>query len=377
MMEQVPFIDLKAQYAAYREELDEAMARVVRSGGFVQGPEVVALEAELAAYVGARHCVSCASGTDALYIALRALDIGPGDEVITTGFSFFATAGAISLVGAVPVFADIDPATCNIDPRRIGTLITDRTKAILPVGLYGQCADMDAISAIAGRRGLAVVEDAAQSFGATYRGRRSCSLGRISCTSFYPAKPLGSFGEGGALFTSDDGLAIRMRQIMNQGQRAGYDHVTVGINGRLHALQAAVLRVKLAHFDDELILRQKVAARYRSALAGIAGLALPVVLDGGDSVYAQYTVRTKQRATLREHLSALGVPTAVHYPKPIYRQEAYAHFGQEWLERAMELCPNCELAAGEVLSLPFGPFLSELDQERVCSGLRAFGGRGA
>ncbi len=372
MLQQVPFIDLKAQYAAYRMELDEAMGRVVQSGGFVQGPEVAALEAELAAYVGVKHCVSCASGTDALYISLRAIGIGAEDEVITTGFSFFATAAAISLVGARPVFADIQPGTCNIDPRRIEALITGRTKAIMPVGLYGQPADMDAIAAIAARRGLMVVEDAAQSFGSLYRGRRSCGLAAVGCTSFYPAKPLGSFGEGGAIFTNDDAIAERMRQIMNQGQKAGYDHVTVGINGRLHSLQAAVLRVKLAHFDEELAIRQKVAARYREALMDTAGLALPVICDDCVSVYAQYTVRASRRAALREHLSALGVPTAVHYPKPIFRQEAYAHFGQDWSTRAIELCPNCEAAAAEVLSLPFGPFLSESDQDRVVTGLLSF-----
>jgi UDP-2-acetamido-2-deoxy-ribo-hexuluronate aminotransferase len=372
MMAQVPFIDLKAQYAAYKEEFDEAIARVVQSGGFVLGPEVAALEAELAAYVGSRHCIGCASGTDALYIALRALGIGPGDEVITTGFSFFATAGAVSLVGATPVFADIDPDTYNLDPSCLPKLITRNTKAIIPVGLYGQCADMDAISEIAGKNGIAVVEDAAQSFGATYKGRKSCTLATIGCTSFYPAKPLGSFGEGGALFTDDEKLSTAMRRIANQGQRAGYDHSTVGINGRLQAVQAAVLRVKLAHFDAELAVRQKVAARYRSGLSGIAGVTLPTVRDMQTSVYAQYTVGVARRDALREHLSSVAIPTAVHYPKPIYRQDAYAHFGAAWLERSIKACPNIEAATARVVSLPFGPFLKEEDQDRVIAGVRAF-----
>ena len=371
-MEQVPFIDLKSQYHAYREEIDAAVARVVESAGFVQGPEVAALESELAAYTGVEHCITCASGTDALYIALRATGIGPGDEVITTGFSFFATAGAISLVGATPVFVDIDEATCNIDPARVPEAVTPQTRAILAAGLYGQTPDMDALSAIARQHGLILVEDAAQSFGATSGGRRSGSLGAIGCTSFYPAKPLGSYGEGGALFTDDGELATRMRQVMNQGQRAGYDHVTVGINGRLHALQAAVLRVKLAHFDAELRAREAVAARYDLGLSGIEGVELPLVRDGNTSVYAQYTIRTGEREALRGHLSARGVPTAVHYPKPIYRQDAYAHYGPAWVLENTRRCPNCENAASSVVSLPFGPFLARGDQQRVIDAVQSY-----
>ena len=373
-MERLPFIDLKAQYNAYREELDEAISRVVRSGVFVQGQEVSSLEGELAGYVGVGHCVSCASGTDALYIALRASGVGPGDEVITTGFSFFATAGMISLTGALPVFADVDPETCNLDPKRVEESITRRTKAVIPVGLYGQTADMDGMAEIAKKHGLIVIEDAAQSFGAEYNGRRSCGLSDIGCTSFYPSKPLGSYGEGGALFTNDDELAARMRQIMNQGQRTGYDHAVIGINGRLHALQAAVLRVKLSHFNDELALRRAAESRYTAALTGIGGLRLPFVRENHTSVFAQYTIRTGQREALRKHLSGHDIPTAVHYPRPIYRQDAYAHMGEEWLRRNIEMCPNCELAAHEVLSLPFGPFLSRNDQNRIIKSLREFEG---
>lgn len=372
VVEQVPFIDLKSQYNAYRKEIDAAISRVVESAGFVQGPEVASLESELAAYTGVAYCITCASGTDALYIALRALDIGPGDEVITTGFSFFATAAAISLVGATPVFVDIDEETCNIDPARVPVAITPRTRAILAVGLYGQTPDMDALSGIARQHGLVLVEDAAQSFGATSSGRRSGSLATIGCTSFYPAKPLGSYGEGGALFTDDEKLATRMRQVMNQGQRAGYDHAIVGINGRLHALQAAVLRVKLAHFGDELRAREAVAARYDRGLVGIEGVELPVVHEGRTSVYAQYTIRTPEREALRSHLSAHGVPTAVHYPKPIYRQDAYAHYGSEWVSGNERRCPNCENAASTVVSLPFGPFLTEGDQQRVIDAVRSY-----
>ena len=373
-MNQVPFIDLQAQYLAYKDEIDAAIARVVSSGGFVQGPEVAALEQELGDYVGVTNVVTCASGTDALYIALRALGIGPGDEVVTTGFSFFATASTIVQAGARPVFVDIDPRTCNLDPARVEDAITPATKAIVPVGLYGQPAKMDEIEAIASRHGLAVIEDAAQSFGGAIGERRSGSLGTIGCTSFYPAKPLGAYGEGGALFTDDDELALRVRQIMNQGQRAGYDHVTFGVNARMHAMQAAVLRVKLAHFGDEMSRRQAIAARYTSALRATEGIELPYVPAEYTSAWAQYTIRTHRRDELRSRLGELGIPTSVHYPRPMYRQEAFSDFGSQWLNRTSEACPECERAAAEVVSLPFGPFLAEGDQDRVIEGIVSFGG---
>ena len=374
LMSQVPFIDLQAQYLAYKDEIDSAIARVVSSAGFVQGPEVAGLEDELAAYVGVRNAVTCASGTDALYIALRAVGIGSGDEVITTGFSFFATAATIVQIGATPVFADIDSRTCNVDPARVEAAITPATKAILPVGLYGQPARMDEIASIAARHRLIVIEDAAQSFGGALGERRSGALGTIGCTSFYPAKPLGAYGEGGALFTDDDVLAQKARQIMNQGQRAGYDHVSFGVNGRMHALQAAVLRVKLAHFPGEMDRRQELAARYTDALRGVEGVGLPYVPDGTTSAWAQYTIRTAHRDELRAWLSGRGVPTAIHYPRPMYRQDAFSEYGDEWVNATGEACPECERAAAEVVSLPFGPFLAERDQDRVVEAIASFGG---
>lgn len=366
----IPFIDLKSQYLAYKDEIDGAMARVVDSCGFIQGPEVAALESELSEYTGVKHCITCSSGTDALLIALLTLGIQQGDEVITTPFSFFATAEVVSLLGAHPVFADIDAHTYNIQADLIESNITEKTKAIIPVNLYGQPADMDKINDIAERRGLFVIEDAAQSFGSVYRGKKSCGLATIGCTSFYPAKPLGCFGDGGALFTDDDELAAAARCLMNHGQDAGYRHSRIGINGRLDALQAAVLRVKLAHFDEELAARERVAERYSAALESSA-FNPPRILPDRTSVFAQYTVRTEQRDTFRSFLKEHGVPSAVHYPLPIYRQEAYLKLWSNKIESYAASCPNTEAAAREVVSLPFGPFLSEEAQERVIEAIKS------
>jgi UDP-2-acetamido-2-deoxy-ribo-hexuluronate aminotransferase len=368
-MEQIPFIDLKAQYQAYKEEIDQAMAGVVRSAGFIQGPNVKALEQELADYTGAEHVITSSSGSDALLVALKALGIGPCDEVITTPFSFFATAEMISLLGGEPVFVDIDPVTYNIRADLIESHITERTKAIVPVSLYGQPADMEEIGEIASRHNLPVIEDAAQSFGAEYRGKKSGNLSTIGCTSFYPAKPFGCFGDGGAVFTNDKRLAESMRCIMNHGQSSGYNHVCIGINGRLDAVQAAVLRVKLKHFDKELTGRRAAVERYCTLFDGIEHITLPIVLEDRLSVFAQYTIRVKEREKFRQFLMKRGIPTAVHYPVPLYRQEAYTYKGHEWCESQAAVCMETEKAAGEVVSLPFGPFITEKQQQKVANAV--------
>ena len=355
------FIDLKAQQQRIRPELDRRMLAVLEHGRFVMGPEVKELEERLAGYVGARHCVGVSSGTDGLLIALMALGIGPEDEVITTPFSFIATAEVIRLLGAKPVFVDIVPRTYNIDPTRIESAITDRTRAIMPVSLYGQCADFDAINAIAERHDLPVIEDAAQSFGATYKGRRSCSLSTIGVTSFFPSKPLGCYGDGGACFTDDDTLAERMRQIRVHGQDRRYHHPIVGLNGRLDTLQAAILLAKLEIFDDEIARRQAIAERYSRLLAhSLAAFHPPCIASGYTSAFAQYTISVPARDALRNGLRERGIPTAVHYPTPLHLQPAFADLGI----RAGDM-PAAERASEEVLSLPMHPYLEESDQDRV------------
>jgi UDP-2-acetamido-2-deoxy-ribo-hexuluronate aminotransferase len=359
------FIDLKAQYAALRERIAERMQRVLDHGQFILGPEVAELEAALASYVGARHCIGVASGTEALLIALMAHGIGHGDEIITTPFSFAATAEVIVLLGATPVFVDVEPDTCNLDATRIEAAITPRTKAIMPVSLYGQVADMAAINAIAARRGLVVVEDAAQSFGASYRGRRSCGLSTWGATSFFPSKPLGCYGDGGALFTDDDALAQAAREIRVHGQSARYTHTRIGVGGRLDTLQAAVLLAKLERLDWELQRRHALGARYAERLAGLPGLRLLAVRPDRDCVWAQYTVFVERRAQVQDALKAQGIPTAVHYPRPLHRQPAYAR----WADGAH--CPVAEQVAQQVMSLPMSADLAEADQDRVVAALRS------
>jgi UDP-2-acetamido-2-deoxy-ribo-hexuluronate aminotransferase len=355
------FIDLKTQQGRIRADIDRRIAAVLEHGRYVLGPEVQELEERLAAFVGVRHCVSLGSGTDALVIALMALGIGSGDQVITTPFTFIATGEAIALVGAQPVFVDIDPRTYNLDPALVKAAIGPRTRAILPVSLYGQCADTTAINAIAARHGLPVIEDAAQSFGATHQGRRSCGLTLVGCTSFFPAKPLGCYGEGGALFTDDDQLARRSREIRVHGQDRRYHHARLGLNGRLETLQAAVLLAKLEIFDDEVQQRQVLGVRY-SALLEHPGIVTPYVAPGSTSVYGQYTVQVGQRDQVIERMTRAGIPTAVHYPIPLYRQPAL-------LQQGLSL-PQAEQAAERVLSLPFHPYLTDQQMQRVCGALR-------
>lgn len=355
------FIDLKSQYQASRERINARISAVLEHGQYILGPEVAELEARLAAYTGARHCITVASGTEALLISLMALGVRPGDEVITTPFSFIATAEVIVLLGAVPVFVDIDPATCNIAPGLIEQAITPRTRAIMPVSLYGQPADMEEINAIATRHGLAVIEDAAQSFGATYRGRKSCNLSTIGCTSFFPSKPLGCYGDGGALFTSDDALAAAAREIRVHGQSRRYVHTRVGVGGRMDTLQCAIVLAKLERFDWELAQRQRAADSYEALLSGRVRLVGQA--RERTNVYAQYTVMVEERERVQAELHAAGIPTAVHYPVPMHLQPAYAH-----LSRA-DACPVASSMAARVLSLPMGPYLEDAEARQVAQSL--------
>lgn len=355
------FIDLKAQYKIIKSSVDPRIHAVLEHAQFILGPEVAVLESELMARTGSKYCISCASGTDALLIALMALGIGPGDEVITSPFTFVATVEMIALLGATPVFADIDSRTWNLDPTRVGAAITARTRAIMPVSLYGQCAEMDAILKAAGD--LPVIEDAAQSFGATYKGKASCNLSSIGCTSFFPSKPLGCYGDGGACFTNDDQLAAAMLEVRNHGQSGRYHHVRLGLNGRLDTIQAAVLLSKLEVFDRELQLREQVAARYNERLDGLVDT--PHIAEGNRSVYAQYTIELDDRDNIAAPLKQQGIPTAVHYPAPAHLQPAFRGLG--YPEGSF---PIAERAARRVLSLPMHPYLGSADQDRVCEALK-------
>ena len=360
------FTDLKTQYTALKHSVDSRIQRVLDHGQYIMGPEVAELETALANFTGIRHCITVASGTEALLIALMALDIQPGDEVITTPFTFAATAEMIVLAGGKPVFVDVEVDTANIDARLIETKITSRTKAIMPVSLYGQVADMAQINAIAAKHGLAVIEDAAQSFGAVYQGRRSCALSTFGATSFFPSKPLGCYGDGGALFTDDDKLAQAAREIRVHGQSARYTHTRLGVGGRMDTLQCAVVLAKLERFEWELERRAQIGARYQLLLDGIDQV---TVRPDRHSVYAQFTVMVDQRDEVQAALKAAGVPTAVHYPKPLNHQPAYAR------HCCPDCCPVSSGLAARVLSLPMSADLSEADQDRVVAALRAALGR--
>ena len=363
MSTELPFIDLKSQYAALKDRIAQRMQRVLDHGQYIMGPEVAELETRLAQYTGAKHCVTVASGTEALLIALMALDLKPGDEVVTTPFTFAATAEMIVLLGGVPVFADIEPDTCNIDASLIEAKISSRTRAIMPVSLYGQCADMDAINAIAARHGLAVIEDAAQSFGATYKGRKSGNLSTMACTSFFPSKPLGCYGDGGALFTNDDALAQACREIRVHGQSARYTHTRLGVGGRMDTLQCAIVLAKLERFEWEIAQRRALGARYAELLGELPGVTLLGVRPDRDCVWAQYTVFVDDRAAVQAALKAQGIPTAVHYPMPVHHQAAYARFA------APGDCPHSAAVAARVLSLPMSADLTHAQQDRVVDAL--------
>ena len=355
------FIDLAAQQARIKSQIDANIQTVLAHGHYILGPEVAELEAELAAYCGAKYCISCANGTDALQIALMALGVGHGDEVITPGFTYIATAETVALLGAKPIYVDIDEQTYNIDPAKIEAAITDKTKAIIPVSLYGQCADFDAINAIAAKHKLPVIEDAAQSFGAIYKGTKSGNLSTIACTSFFPSKPLGCYGDGGAIFTNDEQLATVIRQTARHGQDRRYHHIRIGVNSRLDTLQAAILLPKLAILEEEMQLRQKVAQMYTTALQA-AGLAAPFIEPHNRSAYAQFTIRIKNRAAVQTALKEAGIPTAVHYPIPLNKQPAVA---------SDAVLPVGDLVAEEVLSLPMHPYMTQEQVQQVVAALKS------
>lgn len=359
----IPFIDLKSQYAALKPQIQARINTVLEHGQYIMGPEVKELEEKLAAFTGAKHCVTVASGTEALLISLMALDIKPGDEVITTPFTFAATAEVIVLLGAKPVFVDIETNTCNIDTSLIEAKITPRTRAIMPVSLYGQPADMDEINAIAARHGgIPVIEDAAQSFGATYKGKKSCNLSTIGCTSFFPSKPLGCYGDGGAMFTNDDALAQAFREIRVHGQSQRYVHTRVGVGGRMDTLQCAIVLAKLERFEWEVEQRLSIGQRYNKLLDD-AGVARVQQRPDRTSAFAQYTIFVDNRESVQGRLKDAGVPTAIHYPVPLNEQPVYANLC------CADCTPHSSRAAKRVMSLPMSADLSANQQAAVVAAL--------
>ena len=352
----INFINLQAQYQKYKNEIDEQIKEVLDSSVYIGG-KVSELEQNLAKFSGAKHAIACSSGTDALLLAFMALDIKPGDEIITTPFTFIATAEMIAFLGAKSVFVDIDERMYNIDPNLIEAKITPKTKAIVPVSLFGQAADMTAINAVAQKHGLTVIEDAAQSFGASQNGVKSCNLSRIATTSFFPAKPLGCYGDGGAIFTNDDTLNEKIRILLNHGQSERYIHKYVGINGRLDAIQAGILNVKLKYLDDEIAKRQEIAARYTSELKGVVA---PFVAEGNISAWAQYCIRVKDRAKMLEICAQKGVPTGVYYPVPLHLQEVFSCLGYKRGDFAVS-----EAVAQDIMALPMSAFVTKEEQDYV------------
>ena len=363
----IPFVDLKTQYRALQEDIDSRIRGVLEHGQYIMGPEVGELEQKLAKFTGSRHCITVASGTEALLISLLSLDPSPGDEVITTPFSFAATAEVIVLLGLRPVFVDIEPDTCNINTDLIHAKLSSRTRAIIPVSLYGQPADMDDINALAQRHGgITVIEDAAQSFGALYKGRRSGNLSAIGCTSFFPSKPLGCYGDGGAIFTNDDAIAQACRELRVHGQSKRYLHTRVGVGGRMDTLQCAIVLSKLQRFEWELQKRAEIGAKYNQSLDR-HGIQRVQQRPDRNSVFAQYTILASDRERLAVQLKQIGIPTAVHYPLPLNEQPAYSHL----------CCPDCtpeaQAVARRVLSLPMSADLGDNDQLRIIEALVQFG----
>lgn len=356
------FIDLKTPHQKYKAEIEGRMNAVLEHGAFIMGPEIAEVEKQLASFVGVKHAITTSSGTHSLEIALRALGIGPGDEVVTVAFTWISSAEVVPLVGAKPVFVDIEPVGFNLDVAKLEKAITPRTKAIMPVSLFGQMPDYAAINAIAAKHGIPVIEDGAQSFGATQNGKQSCSVTLIGSTSFFPAKPLGCYGDGGALFTDDDALAAKIKAIRTHGGEKRHHHTMVGTNGRFDTLQAAVLLGKLPHFPWEVAERNRIGARYSDLLRGHC--VVPEVAAGNTHVYAQYTIRVKDRDGLGTKLKEAGIPTAVYYPKCLHEQPVFAGTSA-WGD-----LPESEKASREVISLPMHPYLSEADQDKVVEAVK-------
>ena len=365
----VPFIDLKSQYLALKNNIDSRIQKVLDSGAYINGPEVAELEQKLAAHTGSKHCLAVASGTDALLIPLMALGIGPGDEVITTAFSFIATAETIVLAGATPIYVDIDPKTFNIDPKKIEAAITSKTKAIMPVSLYGQVADLDEINAIAKKHNLFVIEDTAQSYGAKYKDKKSGALTTAAGTSFYPAKPLGCYGDGGAIFTNDDKLLIAMKEIREHGSEKRYYHTRLGVNGRLDTIQCAILLAKLERYDWEVEQRNKIAQFFSASFAGLekfdSQFSTPLVKPGNTSVWAQYTVTVTKRDIFQKKMQELGVPTTVHYPMTMADQPWYSKHTPQRHD-----ITHSRWAAQHVISLPMFPDMNKETQQKVVDAVK-------
>lgn len=360
----IDFANLQHQHNLYKDEIEEAILKVARNCNFIMGEEVTEFEKALESFTGAKYAITCSSGTDALLLAMMALDIKPGDEIITTPFTFIATAETIAFLDAKPVFVDIDETTYNIDPSKIETAITDKTKAIIPVSLYGQPADMDAIQAIADKYSLKVIIDGAQSFGSTYKGKTDSNLGDISCTSFFPAKPLGCYGDGGAVFTNDDELAAKMKSLRLHGQTKRYYHKYIGMGGRLDTIQAAVLNVKLKYYKKDLAFRQNIAKKYTTALKDNTNLVLPKVHADRTSVWAQYSIRVQDRENVQNRLKAAGIPTAVHYPMPLHLQQCFTYLGYKEGD-----FPISETVAKEIMSLPMNPYLTDEEISYIVKAL--------
>jgi UDP-2-acetamido-2-deoxy-ribo-hexuluronate aminotransferase len=367
-MQPIPFVDLKTQYQALKSEIDTRIQKVLDHGAYINGPEVAELEQKLAAHTGAKYALACASGTDALLIPMMAMGIGAGHEVITTAFSFIATAETIVLAGATPVYVDIEPDTFNIDASKIEAAITPKTKAIMPVSLYGQMADMDAINAIAKKHGLIVIEDAAQSYGARYKDRKSGNASMAAGTSFFPAKPLGCYGDGGAIFSNDEKLIKTMKEIREHGSESRYYHTRLGINGRLDTIQCAILLAKLGRYDWEVEQRNRIAQRYNEAFSSIQAkdFKVPVVRDGRQSVWAQYTVTVGDRAGFQKKLTEAGVPTSIHYPRIMPEQPWY----KEHAAKTSGPLDNARWAADHVISLPMYPDMDQATQDRVIAAVK-------
>ena len=368
---QIDFANLKIQHNLYKEEIEEAILKVARDCNFIMGSQIDELERNLEKFTGAKYAISCSSGTDALLLAMMALDIQPDDEIITTPFTFFATAETIAFLKAKPVFVDIDEKTYNIDPSKIEAAITPKTKAIIPVSLYGQPCDMDEIQAIVDKtlktknQKLYTIIDGAQSFGSTYKGISDSNLGDISCTSFFPAKPLGCYGDGGALFTNDEKLADKIKSLRLHGQSIRYHHQYIGMGGRLDTIQAAVLNVKLKYYEKDLKLRQEVASKYTKAIkTKNQKLETPFISDKCTSAWAQYSIRVQNRTELQTKLQNLGIPTAVHYPMPLHVQECF-----KYLNLKEGDFPISEKVSKEIMSLPMNPYVSDEEIEFIVENL--------